>query len=187
MIDVEEILEETGAMLHGHFLLPNGFHTDIQIQFAKAVQYTWHTKELASELALKLHRFAPDCIASPVTNGIIIGYEVARDLDVPFIFSEKSANGSMTFSRGLDPSIFRNIIIVEGVIEEGQSVRELLSTLKKFDSEAIAVSSVVKRTDVKKIDGLSLLSLTTIPMNLYKPEECPMCKAQMPLVDVERL
>lgn len=186
MIDVEQILKETGAILQGHFLLSNGLHTDTQIQFAKAVQYTWYAKEIASELALKLHRFAPDCIASPVTNGMTVGYEVARNLDVPFIFSEQNANGTMTFSRGLDPSIFRNIVIVEGVVEDGKSVRELLSTLKKFDSEAIAVSSVVKRADIKKIEGLSLLSLATIPLNLYKPKECPMCKKGIPIVNVER-
>ncbi len=185
MIDVEQILEDTGAIAYGHFSLSNGLHTDTQIKFAKAVQYTWHVREIASEIALKLQRFAPDCITSPMTNGMIVGYEVARTLDIPFIFSERDANGTMTFSRGLDPSIFRNIVVVEGVVEDGESVRELLNTLKRFDSEAIAIFSVIKRNDIKKIEGLSLLSLTTMPLNLYKPEECPMCKKGIPIVDIE--
>lgn len=181
MVDVEQILESTGALTHGHFVLPSGLHTDTNVQLARALQYTWHTKEIGEEMALKLHRFAPDCIVSPMNNGIIVGYEIARRLDVPFVFVERDEDSSMTFGHGLKPSIFKNIIIVEGMVKSGKAVRDVIKTLKKYDSEAIAIASVIKEVEDKKMEGLPFLSLTQIMPKVYPPQECPMCKAGIPI------
>ncbi len=181
MIDVEEILRNTQAIVHGHFETGTGHHTDTRIQLVKALQYTWYTKEIGEEMALRLHRFAPDCIVSPMTNGIIVGYEVARRLDVPFIFVERNEDSSMTFGHGLNPAIFRNIIVVEGVVESGQSVREVLRVLKAYDTEALAIATVIKEIDDERMEGLPFLSLTKIKPNFYSPAECPLCRDGVPL------
>ncbi len=185
MVDVEEILENTGALAHGHFVLPSGLHTDTYIQLAMALQYTWYTKEIGGEMALKLHRFAPDCIVSPMTNGIIVGYEVARKLDVPFVFVEKNEDSSMTFGHGLKPSIFKNIVVVEGVAESGKNVRDVIKTLKKYASEAIAVACIIKEVKDEKVEGLPFLSLSQIMPKVYHPKECPMCKANIPIETIQ--
>ncbi len=184
MVDLEQILEGTGALTRGHFVLPSGLHTDTRLQLAKALQYTWYTKEIGEEMALKLHRFAPDCIVSPMTNGIIVGYEVARKLDVPFVFVEKNEDSSMTFGHGLKPSIFKNIIVVEGIIKSGRTVKGVIKTLKKYDSEAIAIACVIKEVENEKMEGLPLLSLTKITPKVYSPRECPMCKAGVPIENI---
>ncbi len=185
MINVDEILESTQAIVHGHFELKSGLHTDTRIQLVKALQYTWYTKQIGEELALKLHRFAPDCIVSPMTNGIIVGYEVARKLDVPFIFVERNEDASMTFGHGLNPAIFKNLIIVEGVVESGQSVKEVIKTLKKYDSEAMAIATVVKEIDNEKMEGLPIISLTKIIPHTYLDNECPLCKSGIPLEKIQ--
>ncbi len=181
MIDIEEILQSTQAITHGHFELESGIHTDTRIQLVKALQYTWYTKQIGEEMALKLHRFAPDCIVSPMTNGIIVGYEVARKLDVPFIFVERNEDSSMTFGHGLNPAIFKNLIIVEGVIESGKSVKDVIKTLKKYDSEAMAIATVIKEIDDEKMEGLPIVALTQIKPKMYSPQECPLCKSGMPI------
>ncbi|WP_456399219.1 phosphoribosyltransferase family protein [Mesoaciditoga sp.] len=181
MIDIEEILQSTQAIVHGHFKLESGFHTDTRIQLVKALQYTWYAKQIGEEMALKLHRFAPDCIVSPMTNGIIVGYEVARRLDIPFIFVERDDNFSMSFGHGLNPAIFRNLVIVEGVLESGQSVKEVIKALRRYDSEAMAIATVIKEIEKDKLEGLPIISLTKITPNLYAPDECPMCKNGVPL------
>jgi orotate phosphoribosyltransferase len=181
MIDIEEILQSTQAVTYGHFELASGLHTDTNIQLVKALQYTWYTKQIGEEMALKLHRFAPDCIVSPMTNGIIIGYEVARRLDVPFIFVERNEDSPMTFGHGLNPAIFRNMIIVEGVVESGKSVKDLIKTLKQYDSEAMAIATVIKEIEDEKMEGLPIISLTKIKPHFYSSQECPLCKDGIPL------
>ncbi len=181
MLDIEGILKETGAFVKGHFLTASGFHTDTYIQFEKTLQYTWYTREFGAELALKLHRFAPDCIVSPSPEGIVIGYEVARNLDIPFIFAEYDEDGKMAFKRSFNPLMFKNIVIIKDVIVKGKTIRDVMTALKEFGTEAVAVSAIASIEDTGKIEGLPAITLINIPLKRYRPEDCPMCKEGLEL------
>lgn len=181
MLDIEGILKETGALVKGHYLTESGLHTDTCIQFEKTLQYTWYTREFGSELALKLHRFAPDCIVSPSPEGIVIGYEVARNLDIPFIFAEYDADGKMTFKRNYNPLMFKNIVIIKDVIVNGKTIRDVMDALKEFGTEAVAVSAIASIDDAGKIEGLPAITLINIPVRKYRPEDCTLCREGLEL------
>ncbi len=182
MINIRELLEETGAFLKGHFLLSSGLHSDTYIQCAKLLQKTRYAKGVGADLALKLQKFSPDCIVSPAIGGIIIGYEVARSLDISFMFAERNSDGIMTFRRGFDPSKFKRMVIVEDVVTTGKSTREVIKALKECNSNVIATSAIVNRTKINEIDDLPLVSLTNISLKTYTPKECPLCKDGIPLI-----
>ncbi len=182
MVNVEELLKETGALLKGHFLLSSGLHSDTYIQCAKLLQKTRYAKGIGMDLALKLKKFSPDCIVSPAIGGIIIGYEVARSLDVSFIFAERNSDGVMTFRRGFDPSEFKRVVIVEDVVTTGKSTREVIQALKENGSNVLATSAIVNRTGIDEIEGFPLVSLTTMPLKTYSAKECPLCKDGIPLI-----
>lgn len=182
MINIKELLEETGAFLKGHFLLSSGLHSDTYIQCAKLLQKTRYAKGVGMELALKLQKFSPDCIISPAMGGIIIGYEVARSLDISFIFAERNSDGIMTFRRGFDPSRFKRAVIVEDVVTTGKSTQEVIKALEEYDSNLIATSAIVNRAKISKIENFPFVSLVTIPLKTYTPAECPLCKDEIPLI-----
>ena len=181
MVNVEELLKDTGALLKGHFLLSSGLHSDTYIQCAKLLQKTRYAKGIGSDLALKLQRFDPDCVVSPAIGGIVIGYEVARSLNISFMFAERDSNDVMTFRRGFDPANFKRVVIVEDVVTTGKSTQEVIEALKRRNSHAVATSSIISRTEMNEINGLPFLSLITLPLKSYTPEECPLCKNGVPL------
>ena len=46
-----EIFKETGALLHGHFLLTSGRHSNMYFQCAKVLQYPEYTTRVCSIIA----------------------------------------------------------------------------------------------------------------------------------------
>ena len=181
-MDLEKMLENSEALLKGHFLLSSGLHSDAYIQCARLLQNTSYAQIVGKELATKLEKFSPDCVISPAIGGIVIGYEVARNLEVPFIFAERGGDGKMTLRRGFDPSSFKRIVVVEDVVTTGKSTREVIRTIKKYKATVVATSAIVNRKPVNDIEGLPFTSLASIPLKLYKPTECPLCKEDIPLV-----
>ncbi|MCL4408129.1 MAG: hypothetical protein M1542_06725 [Thermotogae bacterium] len=187
MVDVKNILNETGSIYHGHFLLESGMHSDTYVECAKTLQYTWRTKEMGNEMALRLQRFAPDCILSLTPNGMIIGYEVARTMDVPFMYLEEDKNGNLLFTHCLEPAMFKNILIVQDFIYDEKLVHKAILTLKERASEPIGLSSMIKMGQIEKIDGLVVNSIVDISAKVYEPDACPMCKEGIEIVDVKNL
>ncbi len=183
MVDVKNILSETGSIFYGHFLLESGMHSDTYIECARTLQYTWRTKEIGIEMALRLQRFAPDCILSLTPNGTIIGYEVARTMDVPFMYLEEDKNGDLSFTHCFDPMMFKNILIVQDLIYDEKLVHKALLTLKDFGSEVTGLSSMVKMGQIEKIDEFSVNSIISIPAKIYAPDVCPMCKEGLGIID----
>jgi len=186
LIDVKAILTESNAIFKGHFELRSHEHSDTYVECGKILQYTWRVKEIGAELALRSQRFAPDCVISATRNGMIIGYEMARNMDIPFIYLEEDG-GHLSFTHCMNPKMFKNILIVEDVVRDGKIIHDILKALDDFDSSAIGIASIVKIGHLDKIEGLQVVSLLNIQAQIYKPEECPLCNAGIPLESYKNL
>ena len=95
--------ERTGGVLKGHFLLTSGRHSDTYMQSAKLFVHPDEAEKIVAALADKLAPYKPDIVVSPAVGGIILGYELARQLGVTNIFAERE-NGNMTLRRVVDRS-----------------------------------------------------------------------------------
>ncbi len=181
-MEYKRLLEETGAILHGHFLLSSGLHSDSYVQCAKILKYPWYAEDLGYALSMKVSKYNPDCVISPAIGGIIIGYEVARHLNVPFLFAERDEDGIMKFRREFDPSNFKNVAIVEDVITTGKSTIEVIDLAEDAGSRVICASSIVNRGSIEQIRGIPVLSLVDLPLTNYASDACPLCQKGIPLV-----
>src|SRR5690606_4730870 len=93
MSDVLDLFRQTGALLHGHFILRSGLHSREFFQCAILLQHATIASHVCSLLAEKLREFGPATIVSPAVGGIVVGQEVARHLDTRHIFVEKDGQG----------------------------------------------------------------------------------------------
>ena len=117
-LDVEQLLRETGALLHGHFRLSSGLHSGDYVQCAQLLEHPRNAKKVATELAELIRPMAPAKIVSPALGGVIIGYAVAQELDIPFVFTERK-DGQMTLRRGFRLERDEPVVIVEDVVTTG--------------------------------------------------------------------
>src|SRR5690242_10353225 len=124
---VMALFEETGAYLRGHFRLTSGLHSGEYLQCAKVLAYPEFAERLGRELAGKLEEAAgetADVVLAPAMGGLIIGHEVARAMQVPFLFTERDqATGNMTLRRGFEIAPGQKAVVVEDVVTTGGSSR----------------------------------------------------------------
>jgi orotate phosphoribosyltransferase len=181
MDNILELLYKRGAILTGHFLLSSGLHSDTYIQCAQVCQYPEDNSFLAKKIASNFEDKEIDLVVGPAIGGIIIAYEVARVLNVRNIFAEREM-GSLTFRRGFFVKENERVLIVEDVITTAGTVRELKELVISYGGNVVGVGSIVKRGDIEEIDGIPIKSLLYLPLSVYYPSECPLCKENIPVV-----
>ncbi len=173
---VNNILEKTGVLQTGHFLLTSGKHSNKYIQCAKIFMHPDISTEISKDLAGKYEGHDIDIVVGPAIGGIIMAYEVARQLDVIAFFAERE-NGVMVFRRGFEITPGSKVLVVEDVITTGGSVKEVIDLVRTTGGEVAGVACVVDRSKGKALFDVPLKSAIKIDIDTYEPEECPMCKS----------
>lgn len=167
--------ERTGGILKGHFLLTSGRHSDTYMQSAKLFVYPDEAEKLAAALAEKLAPYKPDLVVAPAVGGIILGYELARQLKVIDIFAERE-NGQMTLRRGFFIEKGCRIVVAEDVVTTGGSVKEVIALCKALGGNVVAVASVVDRSNGKVDFDVPYVPLLSMEVTSWDETECPLCK-----------
>jgi len=174
--DILQSFQKTGAILKGHFLLTSGRHSDTYMQCAKVFAYPAESQKLCNALAAKIAEKCIDFVVAPAVGGILIGYEVARQLKLPNFFAERE-NGKFTLRRGFELPKGSRVIVVEDVVTTGGSVREVIDMVKEMGCEVVCVGCVVDRSGGKAdFGGVPLYSLLEVNVQSYDAAECPLCK-----------
>ena len=172
---MNEILEKTGVLQSGHFLLTSGKHSNRYMQCAKIFQHPDISAQISKDLAEKYDEYDIDIVIGPAVGGIILAYEVARQLEVRALFAERE-NGAMTLRRGFEIKPGSRVLVVEDVITTGGSVKEVIEVVRKVGGEVVGVASVVDRSGGKALFDVPYKSAIKDDIETYEPEVCPMCK-----------
>lgn len=181
MSDVKELLIKADGLLSGHFCLTSGLHSDTYFQCAKLYQYPDIVEELAKELAKKLKDIEFDTIVAPAIGAVIFGYEVARQTKKRNLFVERK-DGVMQLRRGYQLKKSERVVIVEDVITTARTIFETKEAIKEFGVEVKGVACIVDRTQGKLDSEFKIYSLLQSSPVTYDPNDCPLCKANIPLV-----
>ncbi len=173
----DKILEkfrETDALLEGHFILSSGLHSPKYLQCALALQYPFDAAKFGQSIAGHFTESEIETVVSPAIGGLIIGYEVAKALNVRFIWTERQ-QGEMTLRRGFSIKDGEKILAVEDVITTGGSIKECIDVLKAHGGNVTDAASIIDRSGGKTDVGVPRISLLEMDVPSYKTEDCPMC------------
>ena len=136
---VLDILKEKDAVLEGHFLLTSGRHSDRYVQCAKLFQYADTSAKICESLAEGLKDMDIDAVVSPAVGGILMGYEMGRQLGVRNIFTER-VEGKMALRRGFTVAQGEKLLVVEDVVTTGGSVKEVIALMRELGAEIVGVA-----------------------------------------------
>ena len=176
--EVLEILEKTNGLLKGHFCLTSGLHSDEYFQCAKLYQYPEYTEKIGQMLSQKLSDIEFDTIIAPAVGAVIIGYETAKQCKKRNLFVERK-DGIMQLRRGYKLSKGEKVVIIEDVITTARTIKETIEAIKEFEPEVVAVGCIVDRSCGKT--GLNIISLAQVTPKTFEPDDCPLCKAGIPI------
>lgn len=179
--DVLAEFRAAGALLEGHFVLTSGLHSPFYLQCARVLMDPARAARLVAALVPRLAAFKADLIVSPALGGIVLGYELGRQLGVDSIFVER-VEGSFTLRRGFAIAKGSRIIIAEDVITTGLSTRECIACCRAEGGEVVAVSCLVDRSAGRADLGVPLVCLAALDLPTYQQNKLPPELAAIPAV-----
>ena len=183
MNNVEEIFEKAGAVLKGHFLLASGLHSPVYWEKMRVLQFPAYTEQLCRMIADHFGNQNIQLVAGPTTGGIILAFEVARQLGIRAAFAEKGANEERTFRRGASISPGERVLIVDDIMTRGGSIRAVMAAVAKQGGVAVGIGVLVDRSEQGIDFGVPLFSCyRPTPPPTYTAENCPLCADKVPLV-----
>lgn len=169
------LFADSGALMHGHFVLTSGRHSDSYMQCAQVLRLPSHTERLAKHIAHEFESDMIDLVVGPAMGGIIVAYEVARQLGVPSIFTERQ-DGQMTLRRGFVVSPGQRILVCEDVVTTGGSVREVMDLVRAQGGDITGVGVLVDRSNGAIDFGVKQCAVLSLDIPSWDPAECPLCR-----------
>jgi len=177
------MLKDAGALRTGHFKLSSGLHSDTYIQCAQVLQYPWRAEKLCAALAEKVRAMDAviDMVVSPAMGGVILGYEMGRQLDVPAIFFER-VDGVFALRRDFVIPEGARCLMVEDVVTTGLSSRECIAAAHAAGGDVTAAACLVDRSGGRAALGVPLASLLEVDAPAYDPDNLPAHLRDIPAI-----
>lgn len=178
----EELLVQSGALRHGHFLLSSGLHSDRYCQCASLFEAPHHAAEIASLMASQLIAGEIDTVLAPALGGILWGYELARALDKRSLFAERDTQGNFALRRGFALAPGERVLLAEDVLTTGKSVMELRPLAESHGARIVGIAAILDRSRGQFTPpGIPVKALVRLDFQTYRQEDCPMCEEGLPV------
>jgi orotate phosphoribosyltransferase len=178
--NVLQIFKDTGALMEGHFQLTSGLHSPYFWEKFRVLQHPRYTEILCKIIVDHFRNDNIELVAGPTTGGVILSYEVARQLGVRGIFAEKEGN-KRVFKRGFNFDPGTRALIVDDILTTGGSIREVISAVEELSGRIIGIAVLVDRSNSDIDFGYPLFSCIRAATVAYNPANCPQCAAGVPL------
>lgn len=187
MMDRQEVLQyfrDADALLEGHFILSSGLHAGRYLQCARVLMDPEVAEKLCKSLVDKIMTTLDvkiDLVVSPAMGGVVVGYEMGRQLGVKAIFTER-VDGELTLRRGFEIPQGARILMAEDIVTTGLSSRECIKVINDYGGNVVAASCLIDRSNGVADVGVPLVSLAGLEIPAYEAENLPPELARIPAV-----
>lgn len=171
---LKKMLVESNAWLTGHFKLTSGRHSGNYMQCAMLLRNPEYAAFVGKEIAQRIEHLHPDFITAPAIGGLIVGHEVARALNIPFLYCERE--GRIMKLRRFPMPVGKSFVAVEDVVTTGGSVKEAAGALVAGGCKWVGSACIVDRSGGTQQLGPDLVSLFKVSFETYDPDDCPLCR-----------
>ena len=187
MLSHDDVLNEfrdAGALLEGHFVLSSGLHSSRYLQCARVLMDARRADRLCSSLAAKVRALGGgqiDLVASPAMGGVVVGYEMGRQLGVPAIFFER-VDGKLVLRRGFAIEKGTRVLMVEDIVTTGLSSSECIAGIAQEGGVTVGAACLIDRSAGKADLGVPLASLAKLEIPTYAADKVPPDLAKLPAI-----
>jgi orotate phosphoribosyltransferase len=188
MKDTITLLKESEAMLEGHFLLSSGRHSDRYFQCARLLRYPDRAALVLARVARRIKEDMEkgslfiDAVAGPAMGGIIVAYELGRQLGLPAFFTERDDTGVMSLRRGFTVRPGERILIAEDVVTTGKSSKESAFVLESMGAQITALACVVDRRAEGVPVSWPLYAACRVEVSSWDAGSCELCRQGIPVI-----
>jgi orotate phosphoribosyltransferase len=181
MRDARRAFDAAGAFLRGHFVYTSGRHGADYLEKFRILEDPKATNELAGMIARQFMPLEPELVAGPTTGGIILAYEVARQLGVDAVYVERGESGGRVLRRGFEISPGTRVLVVDDVVTTGGSLAEAQACIANAGGVVIGIGVLADRTAGRVATEVPFFACLTLDFPSYPPDACPQCAAGIPV------
>lgn len=180
----------------GHFRYEFGYHArlwmDLDPLFLRPAALT----PFITQLARQCTEYQPDAFCGPLTGGAFVAMRAAEALNTEFYVTERRVNakreGLYPIEYPLPASLRRfvagkRVVILDDVMSAGSAVRGSLLELQAAGAQVVAVGALLVMGETGSAffagQGLPVEAIARQNNPLWKPDDCPLCAAGVPLED----
>ena len=179
-----ELLKRAGAVLTGHFRYASGRHGPLYVEKFRLLEDPAATAGLCKPVAAALRSHGLELVVGPTTGGVVVGYEMARQLGLHVFIAERSGEGDeRALLRGFRVRPGQRALIVDDVLTTGGSLRQTIAAVERAGGQPVAVAVLIDRSGGRTDFGLPFLAGMTLDIESYAPDDCPQCEAGEPLIE----
>ena len=173
-------LASRGALLEGHFRLSSGRHSDRFVQKFRLLEDPRLLEPVAKEIAARFRDAAPTVVVERAVGGILLAYEVARQLGTKSIFVEKEHGVADAAPRLYD--FTRRPRAHRRRRRHDRSLRqETIAVVRAAGAAIVGLGVIVARGALP--EGVPSFALLDLPLESYDESECPQCRTGVPIAD----
>ena len=185
-VEVLKEFEAAEAILKGHFILSSGLHSDTYLQCARVLMNPKRADRLCHSLAAKVEQALAgerlDLVVAPAMGGVIVGYEMGRQLGVDTIFCERE-EGEFRLRRGFRIEPGQRVLMVEDVVTTGKSSLEAVKCVEAAGGIVVAEACLIDRSGgASRSLPFPLISLLTLEVQTFPADQVPAALADVEAV-----
>lgn len=186
--EVVRVLRDTGALRDGHFVYPNGLHSNEYLQVPLAMRYYQHAKTLSVGLS-RLLRANPEIramipelsIVAPATGGLPVAYGVCEALQAKRVYwaERESENQPLRFRQFIEPQPGEQVVLVDDILRSGNRLGELKTLLESYGAVVTALAVVIYQPNPRthNFGDLPFLHIARLEASYYSDaSSCELCR-----------
>ena len=179
--DARRAFESAGAFLRGHFVYTSGRHGADYLEKFRILEDPQATTELAAMIVERFQPLQPELVAGPTTGGIILAFEVARQLGVDAVYVERGEPGGRVLRRGFEIAPETRVLVVDDVVTTGGSLLETQACIAGAGGVVIGIGVLADRTAGRVATDIPFYACLTVDFPSYTPDGCPLCASGVPV------
>jgi orotate phosphoribosyltransferase len=179
--DARHAFESAGAFLRGHFVYTSGRHGADYLEKFRILEDPRATTELAGMIAERFRSLKPELVAGPTSGGIILAFEVARQLGVDAVYVERGEPGGRVLRRGFEILPDTRVLVVDDVVTTGGSLVETQACIANAGGVVIGIGVLADRTAGRVATDVPFYACLTVDFPSYTPDACPLCASGVPV------
>ncbi len=176
-MDIERLLKDLSVLQEGHFLLNSGLHSKYYFEKFRILENPQAASQLCSIITDRFKDEDIDWVVGPTTGGIIIAFEVARQLNKRAGFAEER-EGKRIVGRGFDIH-GKMVLIVDDVMTTGKSLLETIEAVKEKGGKVIGIAVLIDRCSLHL--PFEYFATYRKVVENFSAKTCPLCKKRVRL------
>lgn len=188
---IGEALRQAVSAARGHFRYESGHHGDLWLDLDSLFLDAARMRGWAAALAGRAAGLGAEIVCGPLTGGAFLAQFIAAELGLGFVHAERyAADGAVQYripaplAAGLAG---QRVLVADDAINAGSALGLTLAELRRHGAVPAGIACLLTPGEaagrIASAEGVKLLALAALERGMWRPEDCPLCAAGVPLQD----